>query len=180
MQRLRGSSRTVAVALALVGAACTVLADDPALEALRAKFKARYPKLVELQRAGKLGETSKGFVEAVRPEYLREPVVKTTRDEENADRKKLYAILAKQEGAEPGQVAERNARRNFEKARPGMEGLAQLINRDFCARGLSGYTFVNREQDLGDEGLRQAKMSYHPDHLAGKYRVIPWAEGERR
>ncbi len=69
---------------------------------------------------------------------------------------------------------------HFEKARPGMEGLAQLINRDFCARGLSGYSFVNREQDLGDEGLRQAKMSYHPDHLAEKFRVIPAPRGGSR
>jgi len=62
---------------------------------------------------------------------------------------------------------------HFEKAEPGREGLAQLINRDFCLRGLEGYRFVNREQDLGDPGLRQAKEAYHPVRLTEKFRVRP-------
>ncbi len=62
---------------------------------------------------------------------------------------------------------------HFEKAEPGREGLAQLINRDFCLRGLAGYRFVNREQDLGDPGLRQAKEAYHPILLTEKFRVRP-------
>jgi len=32
---------------------------------------------------------------------------------------------------------------------------------------------VNREQDLGDEGLRQAKMTYRPSGFVRKYRVKP-------
>lgn len=62
---------------------------------------------------------------------------------------------------------------HFEKAAPDREGLAQLMNRDFCRHGLPGYAYVNREQDLGDPGLRQAKESYHPVRLAAKYRVAP-------
>ena len=31
--------------------------------------------------------------------------------------------------------------------------------------------FVNREQDLGQAGLRTAKMSYHPHHLVEKFRI---------
>ncbi len=64
---------------------------------------------------------------------------------------------------------------HFEKAEPGREGLAQLINRDFCRNALPGYRLVNREQDLGDPGLRQAKESYHPVRLVRKYRVRPKA-----
>ena len=60
---------------------------------------------------------------------------------------------------------------HFEKAEAGREGLAQLINRDFCLHGLESYEFVNREQDLGDPGLRKAKESYHPAFYAEKYRV---------
>ena len=62
---------------------------------------------------------------------------------------------------------------HFEKAEAGKDGLAQLINRDHCLHGLEGYRYVNREQDLGDPGLRQAKEAYHPVFLAEKYRVTP-------
>jgi len=58
---------------------------------------------------------------------------------------------------------------HFEKTEPGRTGLAQVVNRDFCQHSLDGYTYVNREQDLGDPGLRQAKMSYNPVHLVDKY-----------
>lgn len=62
---------------------------------------------------------------------------------------------------------------HFEKADPFMEGLSQLINREFAANLFSDCRFVNREQDLGDAGLRSAKLSYHPEELIKKYRVRP-------
>ncbi|MBI5444018.1 MAG: DUF2156 domain-containing protein [Deltaproteobacteria bacterium] len=62
---------------------------------------------------------------------------------------------------------------HFEKSDAGREGLAQLINRDFCSRALGAYRYVNREQDLGDPGLRQAKEAYQPLFLVEKYRVSP-------
>jgi hypothetical protein len=58
---------------------------------------------------------------------------------------------------------------HFEKALPGIQGLGQLINKWFALRGLKDFTFINREQDLGVPGLRQAKKSYHPHHLVEKY-----------
>jgi len=61
---------------------------------------------------------------------------------------------------------------HFEKAMPGYQGLGQLVNQWFAKYTLQGFTFENREQDLGIPGLRQAKESYHPDHMADKY--IAW------
>ena len=58
---------------------------------------------------------------------------------------------------------------HFEKAMPGFIGLGQLINQWFAKYTLKGFEFENREQDLGIQGLRQAKKSYHPDHMVDKF-----------
>jgi hypothetical protein len=42
----------------------------------------------------------------------------------------------------------------------------------FLAHLTDDYKWVNREQDLGEEGLRQAKLSYNPVDFLRKYRVI--------
>jgi uncharacterized protein len=62
---------------------------------------------------------------------------------------------------------------HFEKANPELRGLYQLINQWFCKNELLEYKFVNREQDLGIAGLRQAKESYHPHHMVRKFIVRP-------
>ena len=60
---------------------------------------------------------------------------------------------------------------HFEKADPFMEGLSQLVNREFCRLLFNDCRFVNREQDLGEPGLRNAKLSYHPVELVKKFRA---------
>lgn len=58
---------------------------------------------------------------------------------------------------------------HFEKADTRFEGAYQAINRMFLSDAGRGYTYVNREQDLGDEGLRKAKLSYDPALFLKKY-----------
>jgi hypothetical protein len=60
---------------------------------------------------------------------------------------------------------------HIEKANPTYEGLYPTINQAFLESQWSGYTYVNREQDLGEEGLRKAKESYFPHHLVNKYSI---------
>jgi hypothetical protein len=60
---------------------------------------------------------------------------------------------------------------HFEKGDTAYKGIYQAINQKFLANSASHYTFVNREQDLNDEGLRKAKLSYHPVDYLRKYRV---------
>ena len=60
---------------------------------------------------------------------------------------------------------------HFEKADPFAEGLYQLVNREFARLLFQECRFLNREQDLGDTGLRSAKLSYHPVELVKKYLV---------
>ena len=58
---------------------------------------------------------------------------------------------------------------HFEKADPFLEGLYQLIDREFCRLLFTECSFVNREQDLGEPNLRDAKLSYHPVELVKKF-----------
>src|SRR4030065_1572607 len=60
---------------------------------------------------------------------------------------------------------------HIEKANAAYEGLYPTINQAFLEHQWSGYTYVNREQDLGEEGLRKAKESYFPHHMINKYTV---------
>jgi len=60
---------------------------------------------------------------------------------------------------------------HFEKGSHGYKGVYQAINQMFLEASGNGYTYVNREQDLGNEGLRKAKMSYNPVDFVKKSRV---------
>ena len=60
---------------------------------------------------------------------------------------------------------------HFEKGDTLFKGVYQAINQKFLANSAADYTFVNREQDLNDEGLRKAKLSYHPGNYLRKFRV---------
>jgi len=61
---------------------------------------------------------------------------------------------------------------HFEKGHTGFRGIYQAINQMFLEHQAKEHTLVNREQDLGDEGLRQAKLSYNPVEFLKKYTVV--------
>jgi hypothetical protein len=58
---------------------------------------------------------------------------------------------------------------HFEKGSPGYKGIYQAINQMFTADIAWDCQWVNREQDLGNEGLRKAKLSYNPTAFIKKY-----------
>ena len=60
---------------------------------------------------------------------------------------------------------------HIEKANPSIRGLYPYINQQFLVNEFSDVEFVNREEDLGIEGLRKAKLSYHPVKFVEKYTV---------
>lgn len=69
-------------------------------------------------------------------------------------------------------VNEKMAVIHIEKADPSINGLYTFINQKFIEICFNDVPFINREQDLGLEGLRKAKLSYHPVKLEKKYSVI--------
>jgi hypothetical protein len=54
---------------------------------------------------------------------------------------------------------------HVEKAFAEINGAYTIINQQFVEHEAAGYRYVNREEDVGLENLRKAKMSYHPDIL---------------
>lgn len=59
----------------------------------------------------------------------------------------------------------------FEKAFGEYAGSYQAINQLFLKNQGAGYDWVNREEDMGEEGLRASKLSYGPTDMLKKYGV---------
>jgi len=60
---------------------------------------------------------------------------------------------------------------HFEKGSPDFDGIYKAINMETANRVRHLVPFIDREEDLGISGLRQAKLSYHPDHFIEIYHV---------
>ena len=60
---------------------------------------------------------------------------------------------------------------HIEKADTKYDGIYAGINNCFAKEAAAQYKYINREEDLGIEGLRKAKQSYHPAFLLKKYIV---------
>lgn len=64
---------------------------------------------------------------------------------------------------------------HIEKAFKDVQGAYPMINQQFAAWVQEKYPhliYINREEDMGMEGLRKAKLSYYPDKMAVKYCAV--------
>jgi hypothetical protein len=86
---------------------------------------------------------------------------------------RLYYVEGKPAGYTLGEEARAGTMFvvHYEKTVPDMKGLYQVINMDFVRSLPQTVTLINREQDLGDPGLRQAKITYRPCDFVKKYRA---------
>ena len=91
-------------------------AASPEQAALQKRFKARYPQVQQFKKEGVIGETDAGYLDFVKAKD--EKAAKVV-DEENADRKTLYKLIADREGITADVVAQRAGKRNFDHAKPG-------------------------------------------------------------
>ena len=87
----------------------------------------------------------------------------------------VIRIGGKIEAVTLGEFARTNSREtvivHVEKADDRIRGLYQAINNEFCKRLPPETIYVNREEDMGLENLRQTKLSYKPYKLAEKFAV---------
>jgi len=58
---------------------------------------------------------------------------------------------------------------HFEKGLPDCEGIYKAINAETAMILAKKFQYINRESDLGVEGLREAKLRYHPHHMVEVY-----------
>lgn len=60
---------------------------------------------------------------------------------------------------------------HVEKAFTDFQGAYPMINRQFLINSVKGFRYINREEDMGEEGLRKAKQSYYPAFMEEKFKV---------
>ena len=65
---------------------------------------------------------------------------------------------------------------NVEKGLYNVTGSYNIINREMAAHVCADFELINREDDVGDEGLRTAKLSYNPAIIEPKYLASKKAE----
>jgi hypothetical protein len=58
---------------------------------------------------------------------------------------------------------------HVEKAFTSIHGAYTIMNQQFVLNEAAEYKYINREEDMGVENLRKAKLSYQPDILLEKY-----------
>lgn len=74
-------------------------------------------------------------------------------------------------------LSERMCQENIEKADSEIRGLYQAMMKEFLIHEFGDFEYVNREDDMDYDNIRQAKMAYNPEFLIEKFRLCK--EGEK-
>ena len=61
---------------------------------------------------------------------------------------------------------------HFEKAHSDYRGIYQAINHAFVNNCTEGFEIINREQDMDEEGIRKAKLTYNPINYLKKSTLV--------
>lgn len=68
-----------------------------------------------------------------------------------------------------GKMDDETVVEHIEKGNIEYKGIYQKLNNEFCKLMKDKYKYVNREEDMGLDGLRHAKISYRPCNMVEKY-----------
>lgn len=112
------TSLTLLALCAIVLSTPAFAADHTAAKAeLKSSFDLRTTQLSTAKAAGSLGECTDGTIALAGD--LVDTNLSAIIEAENADRKKLYQLLASETGTSAAQIGERNAMRNYQNAKVG-------------------------------------------------------------
>ena len=106
-----------AAAVILLAPGTLLAADAKDEAALQKRFKSRHPQVQQLKTDGVIGETTDGYVDFVGKQA--DAKAADLVEQENADRKALYKLIAQKESITADIVAQRAAKRNFDRAKSG-------------------------------------------------------------
>ena len=114
------------------------------------------------------------FFEAYRAENGSDEALAATENDicrEVLENRGSYGFLSLALRIDGGEVAGDTLFVHIEKADRNTRGAYQAIASEFV-KSVPGISFVNREDDSGDPGLKKSKMSYRPCALLGKYTAV--------
>jgi hypothetical protein len=94
----------------------TIIAAQDTKDEIKLRMKNRFAQISELKHSGKIGETPRGFAEAVNKEFALDEKISKLITAENNDRNLLYALIAKESQTSVEEVGMANAKRYFQKA----------------------------------------------------------------
>jgi uncharacterized protein YdbL (DUF1318 family) len=103
------------IVISLLLAGILVAGTSALAESIKSRMKKRLPAIVALKDKGIVGESNRGYLQFPGSVKQKEDIVNA----ENADRKKVYAAIAKQQGVTRTVVEKRRAVQIAQKAKPG-------------------------------------------------------------
>lgn len=96
---------------------------------------------------------------------------------ENLEQMELKGLLVRLDGVVSAfgissALTQDMATLQYEKAFSDIKGLYQYLDRECARRLFEGFTYINKESDMGMPGIAKSKRSYHPAMMVKAYKLI--------
>jgi uncharacterized protein YdbL (DUF1318 family) len=113
----------VACILALIHEAVVAQSSGESRKQIESRLELRYPQVLAVKTDGRIGETWQGFIDVVPGSGDADAALKSLVDQENADRRALYAVIAAETTADKvrvtaDEVGQQSGGRSYRRAKP--------------------------------------------------------------